>query len=169
MVDFTLVLMYINPMVKTDNQSAPGLGTLLRYLTERIDRGSETRYRETGVTTRARYTPILRALHGAPLTVTELEARSLTTQGAISQTVKLMEKEGLLRKVPMKDGRARALVLTNMGRALHDELGRHWSARLAAIDGLEKEIDAPLRKILSDALAALDRTDFRQRIEDAEG
>jgi len=155
-------------MVKECLEKEEGLGTLLRTLTDRIDRGSEARYRALKLPMRARYTPILRALGHETLTVSDIVARSLATQGAISQTVKLMEEDGLLRRAPTADGRTRTLMLTRKGQALHDRLLQHWDARFDAIANLEQEIGAPLRKILSDAIQSLDRQTFQHRIQEAE-
>ena len=76
-----------------------GVGELLRHLSDLFDRDAERVYAGMGIGIdyRARYTPIMRALESGPHSITELQQRVRITQGAISQTVKLMEVDGLLR------------------------------------------------------------------------
>ena len=71
----------------------PGLGELLRHLTELVDRGAEANYRRQGLAYRPRYTPIMRALARGEHSVRELTERLAITQGAVSQSVKRMEAE----------------------------------------------------------------------------
>lgn len=159
----------INPMSATPPApEAKGLGTVLRHLVELLDRGSEAHYRSAGLNTRARYTPLLRALGDGPLTVNELRERAGVTQGAISQAVKLMEAEGLAQRIAGDDGRSRAVALTPKGAGLRASLVPQWRARLRAIDELEDEIGAPLREILHTAIEALEREGFDRRIVKAD-
>jgi DNA-binding MarR family transcriptional regulator len=144
-----------------------GLGTLLRHLTDLLDRGSEAHYRTKDIITRARYTPILRALGDGPLTVTELQSCAGVTQGAISQVVNLMEADGLVTRKLGTDRRSRFIELTARGRRLREQLGVHWRARFAAIEALEAEIGMPLRAVLAQTIEALQREGFATRIERA--
>ncbi len=148
--------------------SAPGLGELLRHLTDLLDRGSEAHYRAAGLAMRARYTPILRVLGNGSQTIGELQERTCVTQGAVSQTIKLMEADGLVRRVQGKDARSRIVSLTKEGEKLRAGLVDHWKARLTAIDELEHEVDVPLRVMLADAIEALHAEGFEQRITRAE-
>ncbi len=141
-----------------------GLGELLRYLTDLLDRGSETAYADRGVAHRARYTPVMRALGEEPLSITMLQQRLRVTQGAVSQTVKLMVGEGLLRRVASADRRTRIVALTKKGEAQRQRLLEEWQVRLDAIAELESEIEAPLRGTLLRTIAGLEREGFEQRI-----
>ncbi len=141
-----------------------GLGELLRYLTDLLDRGSESAYAACGMTHRARYTPVMRALGEGPLTITLLQQRLRVTQGAVSQTVKLMEGEGLLRRVASADRRTRIVALTKKGEAQRQHLLEEWCLRLDAIAELEREIEAPLRDTLLRAIAGLEKEGFEDRI-----
>ena len=144
--------------------SSVGLGEVLRHLTDLLDRGSENAYALRGVTHRARYTPVMRALGEGPLSITLLQQRLRVTQGAVSQTVKLMEEEGLLRRVASADRRTRKVALTKKGGAQRQRLLEEWQLRLDAIAELESEIGAPLRETLLRAIAGLEREGFEQRI-----
>jgi MarR family transcriptional regulator, organic hydroperoxide resistance regulator len=152
----------------TTNKPTAGLGTLLRHISDLLDRGSEAHYCTADIPTRARYTPMLRALGDGPLTVSELQGRAGVTQGAVSQTIALMEADGLVSRMKGQDARSRIIVLTKKGKSLHKRLTAHWTARFKAIDELETEIGAPLRAVLADAIAALHAEDFAIRITRAE-
>ena len=88
-----------------DTRSNPGLGELLRYVNELVEHGAEEHYRAMRLDYRARYTPVLRALHAGACTVTDITARTHLTQGAISQTVALLEGDGLVARHAVDDGR----------------------------------------------------------------
>lgn len=143
------------------------LGELLRHLTDLLDRDAERIYARMGIGLdyRARYTPILRAKWGSPLSITELQQRVRITQGAVSQTVKLMETDGLLRRVESEDRRERKVALTEKGQALRQRLLKEWDIHVDAIAELEAEIGVPLRGNLLQAIAGLEQESFERRIE----
>jgi DNA-binding MarR family transcriptional regulator len=142
----------------------PGLGELLRYVGELIEQGADAQYRALSLNYRARYTPVLRALHAGAQTVTDITARTRLTQGAISQTVALLEADGLVSRHALDDGRKSGIQLTAAGVALVGRLERHWTATFAAIDRLEEEIGYPVRQVLVAAAEALEREDFSARV-----
>jgi DNA-binding MarR family transcriptional regulator len=146
----------------------PGLGELLRYVNELVEQGAEHHYRAMSLTYRPRYTPVLRALQAGAQTVTDITERTHLTQGAISQTVALLESDGLIARHALGDGRKSAIELTAAGRALVGKLERHWVATFAAIDRLEADIGYPLRRVLEAAAAALEREGFSARITAAQ-
>ena len=144
-----------------------GLGELLRHLTDLLDSDAERANARMGVGPyfRARYTPIVRAFRGEPLSISELQEKVRITQGAISQTVKLMEAEGLLRRVGSPDRRERKVALTRKGQRLKERLSREWEIRLAAIADLETALGVPLRRHLAQAITSLERESYDHRIE----
>jgi MarR family transcriptional regulator, organic hydroperoxide resistance regulator len=146
----------------------PGLGELLRYVNELVEQGAEEHYRTMRLNYRPRYTPILRALHAGARTVTDITERTRLTQGAISQTVALLEGDGLITRRALDDGRKSALELTASGRALVEQLVRHWAATFAAIERLEADIGYPLRRVLEAAAGALEREGFADRVTAAQ-
>ena len=148
-------------------KNAPGLGELLRYTAELIDSGSETAYREMSLNYRPRYTPVLRALAAGAMTVTDITAMTHLTQGAVSQSVSLMEQDGILRRGPLDDGRKSGLHLTDSGEALVSQLKSHWQTLFSAIHQLEKEVGWPLLQVLEETASALKEKDFAQRIAEA--
>lgn len=146
----------------------PGLGELLRYVGELVEQGAEERYAQLNLNYRARYTPILRALSAGAATVSDITASSHLTQGAISQSVGLMEADGLISRYALDDGRKSGIRLTAAGRALVERLEPHWAVTFRAIGALEKEIGHPLRRVLQDAARALERQSFTERLAAAE-
>lgn len=146
-----------------------GIGELLRHLSDLFDRDAERIYKDIGVGPgyRARYTPIIRCFEEQPLSITELQQRIRITQGAVSQTVKLMEADGLLRRVESEDQRMRRIALSRKGATLKRRLTAEWDLHIAAIAALEKEIGVPLRDHLVQAIAALERESYYRRIERA--
>ncbi|MGW4477180.1 methyltransferase domain-containing protein [Rhodococcus triatomae] len=146
---------------------SPGLGELLRYVGELVDRGAEDAYASLGVSYRPRYTPVLRAMNAGATTVTDITTRSHVTQGAISQTVGLMVADGLVERTTLSDARRSGLELTDVGRTLVEQLEPHWEATFAAIVQLEKEIGHPLRRVLADTAGALEQQGFGERVRDA--
>ncbi|WP_434632821.1 MarR family winged helix-turn-helix transcriptional regulator [Chromobacterium sp. CV08] len=147
-----------------NSKEKPGLGELLRYVGELVEQGAEEHYQTMSLNYRARYTPVLRALHAGAQTVTDITARTHLTQGAISQTVTLLESDGLITRHVVNDGRKSGIQLTSSGRDLVAKLEVHWATTFAAIARLEEEIGYPLRQALEDAAHALEGQGFSARI-----
>lgn len=150
-----------------ESKQNPGLGELLRYVNELVEHGAEEHYRAMSLSYRARYTPVLRALNAGASTVTEITERTRLTQGAISQTVALLDGGGLISRHAVDDGRKSGIQLTAAGRKLVAQLERHWTATFAAIASLEEEIGYPLRRTLEAAAEALEREGFSARVTTA--
>ena len=145
----------------------PGLGELLRHVGELVEQGAEEHYRKMRLNYRARYTPVLRALSAGAQTVTDITARTYLTQGAVSQTVGLMEADGLIGRRPVDDGRKSSIQMTPAGRALVSKLERHWAITFTAIAALETEIGHPLLQVLEDTARALEQQGFSERLTTA--
>lgn len=144
----------------------PGLGELLRYVSELVELGAEESYQQMGLNYRARYTPVLRAIRSGAQTVTEITARTRLTQGAISQTVAQMEKDGVITRRSGEDARRSVIQLTAEGQTLVGSLNDHWAATFEAIEHLEEEIGYPLRRVLEYTAQALEQKGFSQRLAD---
>jgi DNA-binding MarR family transcriptional regulator len=147
-----------------DAKQNPGLGELLRYVNELVEHGAEEHYRAMSLSYRARYTPVLRALNGGAQTVTDITERTRLTQGAISQTVALLEDNGLVSRHALNDGRKSGIELTAAGCSMVGRLEQHWTATFAAIDRLEEEIGYPVRRVLEAVAEALEREGFSARV-----
>ncbi len=142
----------------------PGLGELLRYLAELVDKGSEDTYRKMNIHYRPRYTPILRAMHEGAVTVQEVTAATHLTQGAVSQSVSLMVQDGILCRRQLSDGRSFALALTAEGQTLTDRLLTHWDAIFSAIHTLEQDAGWPVMRSLETLIGCLENQSFQERI-----
>lgn len=147
-----------------NQKQQPGLGELLRYVSELVEQGADEHYRSMRLSYRARYTPVLRALGAGAQTVTDITERTHLTQGAISQTVSLLENEGLISRHALEDGRKTRLQLTPDGHILVGQLEQHWVATFQAIASLEEEIGFPLRQVLTAAAQGLEREGFSARL-----
>lgn len=150
-----------------EDKPQPGLGELLRYVSELVDQGAEAHYRALSLTYRPRFTPVLRAIGAGAETVSAITERTHLTQGAISQSVALLIDEGLLLRQPMDDARKSGIRLTPKGKRLLKKLQPHWQVTFAAIAGLEAEIGHPLREVLVATAAALERRSFADRLTKA--
>jgi DNA-binding MarR family transcriptional regulator len=146
-----------------------GLGTQLRHLIELLDGAVEAAYAEAGLKYRPRFTPVMRALaRQEPLTLGEIAARAGITQPAATQTVGLMVKEGLVTAEPgPSDARQKLVRLSVRGRELLPHLQRCWEATTAAAGSLDADLAYPLSKALDDAIRALEKKPFGERIREA--
>lgn len=144
-----------------------GLGEMLRYLTELVDSGSEKTYPRLPANYRSRYTPVLRAIIAGASTVSEIKSVTFLTQGAVSQTVALMEQDGLLIRETLADARKSALHLTPLGQSMLAELEIHWQSIFLTVDKLEKETGWPLMQVLKETTEALRARSVEERIAEA--
>lgn len=146
----------------------PTLGTLVRDLLERLDSEVEAAYAAAGLAWRPRYTPILRGLlRKGPASIKTLALGMGVSHSAASQTVSQMVREGLVILKPGADGRERIVVATSKTEAMLPALERQWSATNRAADQLDAELSFPVSAALADAIAALDRRSFGERIRAA--
>jgi DNA-binding MarR family transcriptional regulator len=147
---------------------APGLGTLLRHLIEKLDGAVEQSYVESGLGYRPRYTPVMRALiESGPTSIRSISRTAGITHSAASQTVAQMVENGLVQLEPGSDARERIVVLTPAAKAMLPKLEQHWRATNDAARMLDSELSMPLSELLREAIAALDRASFTQRIDAA--
>jgi len=145
--------------------ASPTLGTLLRHLLEMLDGDVEAAYVAAGLAWRPRYTPVLRGLLSlGPVSIKALALKIGISHSAVSQTVAQMAKDALVDLKPGADARERIVVLTPKAEAMIPALQRQWAAVNAAADDLDAELTAPLSDTIQDAIAALNRRPFRQRI-----
>ena len=146
-----------------------GLGTQLRHLLELLDGAVAQAYADAGHAYRPRYTPVMRALMDEePLTIGRIAERAGITQPAATQTVGLMVQAGLVASQPgPQDGRQRLVRLSAAGRELLSVLQDHWAATAAAAASLDAELSRPLSQVLEEAIAALEKKPFGQRLAEA--
>ena len=146
-----------------------GLGTQLRHLIELLDGAVDAAYEAEGLDYRPRYTPLMRALierEGAG--IGELAELAGISQPAATQTIALMIRDGLVSSERgTVDARQRRVRLTDHGRALMPRLQACWQATAAAAATLDADLTMPLSQLVDEALQALQRQSFGQRIHAA--
>lgn len=156
----------------TDHQDAT-LGTQLRLLLELLDGDVERHYSERGLRYRPRYTPVVRTLIAlGPSSIKTIARHTSMSHSAVSQTVAKMVADALIVTDEGRDGRQRIARPAKMLMEMIPELEAQWFATNRAAACLENELSAPLSQILSEAIDALHRLPFRDRIaaqEDEEG
>jgi MarR family transcriptional regulator, organic hydroperoxide resistance regulator len=146
-----------------------GLGTQLAHLLDLLDSAVQDSYEQAQLGTRPRFTPVLRALiECEPSTLGQIAQAANISQPSATQTVALMIDEGLLSSTPgLGDGRQRLIRFTDKGRDLVPKLQSCWSATRLAADNLDAELAVPLSTLLANAIEALERKPFAQRIAEA--
>ena len=146
-----------------------GLGTQLRHLIELLDGSVGRIYDQAGLQYRPRYTPVMRALRQSrPLTVGQIAEIAGITQPAVTQTVGLMVKDGLVHSRPgLIDGRQSLIDLTSKGARLLPKLETFWEATTLAASELEADLPFPLAQTIESAIRALTEKPFEARIGEA--
>lgn len=145
-----------------------GLGTQLRHLVELLDGAVAEAYARESLRYRPRYTPVIRALLASePRTISQIAAAAGISQPATTQTVSLMIRDGLVSSEPGEDARQRRIRLTEAGRDLLPGLQACWRATAAAAADLDAELCCPLSQVLADAITALERKSFGDRLAEA--
>jgi DNA-binding MarR family transcriptional regulator len=142
------------------------LGTRLRHLIDLLDGDLTTVYRDNGLAAyRPRYTPVIRALVAlGPSPITAIAEHAGLTHSAVSQTVADMRRHKLVRSVKGKDARERTIALAPAGARLLPQLQAQWRATNDAAALLERELSASLSAIVDEAIGALERRPFRERV-----
>tara|TARA_R110002167_G_scaffold206514_1_gene410497 strand:- start:1034 stop:1519 length:486 start_codon:yes stop_codon:yes gene_type:complete len=147
------------------SSSAPTLGSRVRTLIELLDGEVESAYAASGLDWRPRYTPVLRALTAlGPTSIKAVAVAIGISHSAVSQTVSQMARDGLVVLRPGADARERIVVLTPKTEAMIPALEHQWAATNAAARALDAELSAPLSVILGEAIEALNRRPFGERI-----
>ena len=144
----------------------PGLGTRLRHLLELLDGDVARVYVESGLPDyRPRYTPIVRALEAlGPTSIKAIAEHAGISHSAASQTVAQMRRAGLLVTRIGSDARERHVAMSAKLDEQLPQLRAQWRATTAAGDALDAELSQALTAVVDEAIAALERKPFRQRI-----
>jgi len=116
---------------------------------------------------RPRFSKALIRLHRlGPMTIKALAGHLGVTHSAMSQTVTVMRRDGLLDSAPGEDARTRTVSLTEAGQALVPFLEAEWRATEAAWAELDAEVPYALGRVVDDLRQALTRRSFGARIKD---
>jgi DNA-binding MarR family transcriptional regulator len=148
--------------------SSRTLGTLLRHLIELLDGAVEQAYVDAQLDYRPRYTPVLRSIMAiGPASIRDLARHAGLTHSAASQTVAQMARVGLVQLQRGTDMRQQVVSLTPKASAMIPTLERIWQVTNRAAGELESELAYPLSQIAQDAISALERQSFGDRIKAA--
>ncbi|WP_066945182.1 MarR family winged helix-turn-helix transcriptional regulator [Microtetraspora fusca] len=145
------------------------LGTLLRHVLELLDGDVAKVYDELGLPDyRPRFSPYVRVLVAdGPSSIRELAAKVGVTHSAASQTVAQLARSGLVALEPGADARQRIASLTPQAREILPVIEAEWAATAAAARELDAELPMPLADLLAEAVRALRRKPFRDRIAES--
>lgn len=143
----------------------PSLGTELRRLIELLDGDVERRYASLGLDYRPRFTPIVRSIEMlGPASIKSIARYSGLSHSAVSQTVAQMSKFGLLTLKQGQDGRERIAEPTEILKQMLPLLHTEWAATNRAAAQLETELSASLLQTVGEAIDALQRQSFAERM-----
>ena len=145
---------------------ATGLGTRLRHLLELLDGDVARIYAELGMAEfRPRFVPFVRTIVAqGPGPIRDLARAVGVSHSAASQTITQMARQGLVTLRSGADARQRIVHLTPKARSLLPLLDAEWTATEAAAAELEAELPFPLGELVEEAIRALRRRPFRERI-----
>lgn len=146
-------------------KSARTLGTSLRHLIELLDGAVEEAYRDAQLDYRPRYTPVLRALIAIePASIKDLAVHAGLTHSAASQTVAQMLRVGLVEVERGTDMRQQIVSLTTRAKTMIPILEQLWEVVNEAARDLDAELVHPLSQVVEEAIVALERRPFSDRI-----
>lgn len=139
----------------------------MRHLIELLDTAVGQTYAEAGLDYRPRYTPLMRALRDSDgLAIGQLAEAAGITQPAATQTIALMQKDGLVSAhAAPEDARRKLIRLSAKGRKMLPALETCWAATNAASKALESELPYPLSDLIEAAITALDQQPMDARIQ----
>ncbi|HEY1394737.1 MarR family winged helix-turn-helix transcriptional regulator [Roseateles sp.] len=145
------------------------LGTQLRHLIELLDSAVERSYENLDPSYRPRYTPVMRVLmQDGVATISEIAQSAGISQPAVTQTVARMTEADLVSVTPSEtDARQRIVQLTKKGKRLAPRLTQCWEATALAARSLEADMQVPLGRVLEDAIQALEKQSYDERIATA--
>jgi DNA-binding MarR family transcriptional regulator len=139
----------------------------MREIFDRMDAGIAEVYAEIGIVgVRPRFSMAIFFLEGGPLSIRQLAHEVNVTHSAMSQTVSVMRKDGLIQSAPGADARNRMVELTPAGRALVEPLRAEWYASEAVIAEIDAEVPYELGQLIADLREALDRRSFADRLRE---
>lgn len=141
----------------TRSAGSAALGARLRRLSEQIDGDAARIYAARGIRFEQRwFGPLNQIVRNGPSSVGEIAQRLGITHVSVSQSVRSLEKAGLVElAADPQDGRRRVIALTAAGRALASDLAELWRAFDEAATALNDEAGDVIRSLdrLEEALS----------------
>ena len=148
------------------NQS---LGTQLRHIIELLDKAVAQSYDDLNLNYRPRYTPVFRALINLKTcTINDIADYAGITQPAATQTIKLMQKDGLIEvNKGDEDSRQRLISMSKYGESILPLVKVCWASTNSAATSLDEDLGYSLSHVLSEVIEALTKKTFNERIAEA--
>ena len=152
-------------MIPYDNT---GFGSRMRRVTNQMLADVDSAYKQLNLPFRSRYFPIFWGLQQREqMTVSELTELSGFTQPATSQTLKALQKKGLVALHTGIDGRERVVTLTRDGKALLGSLQPFWNKAATTLNDLLEETTPRLDLALASLESALEKKPLVRRLLEA--
>ncbi|EHR63967.1 MarR family winged helix-turn-helix transcriptional regulator [Saccharomonospora cyanea] len=152
-------------MNSPDPTGEEGFWRPLRRLQDVMDDEIARLYAERGVSVRPRHTmPLIRLGRRGPMTIRELAEAVDVTHSAMSQTIAVLKRDGLVSTRPGTDARTKVVELTDAARELLPFLEAEWRATEEAIAELDAELPYSLARAVRDMERALRARSFRDRV-----
>lgn len=137
----------------------------LRRLRDAMDAEIARLYAERDVPVRPRHAmPLIRLGRRGPMTIRELAVATGVTHSAMSQTIAVLKRDGLVSTRSGTDARTKLVELTDAARELLPFLEAEWRATEEAIAELDAELPYSLARAVSDMERALRARSFRDRV-----
>lgn len=144
-----------------------GLGTKLRLLISLLDGELSGLYERQGQGFRPRFFPVFQLLLARKkASVSEIAAHMQASQPAATQTLAEMKRLKFIAYETGRDRRERIVKLTPYAVDLVPDLRPIWDAVRCAASQIDDELPYPLSAILDEALSALARKSFSERISE---
>lgn len=144
-----------------------GLGTKLRLLISQLDGELAGLYERRGQQFRPRFFPVFQLLLAREqASVSEIAGHLQASQPAATQTLAEMKRLNFIAYGAGRDRRERIVKLTPHALDLTQDLQPIWDAVERAASQIDDELSYPLSAILDEALAALARKSFSDRISE---
>ncbi|MEO0461504.1 MAG: MarR family transcriptional regulator [Pseudomonadota bacterium] len=141
------------------------MGTQLRLLLSQLDGELTALYKRQGHQFRPRFYPVFQLLlRNEGASVSEIADHLQCSQPAATQTLVEMKRCDFIKYAKGRDRRERIVSLSQHGLFTAKELQPIWNAVGRAASQLNDELPLPLSTILDEALAALARKSFPERI-----
>ncbi len=111
-----------------------GIGTRIRRLYEMMSADADRIYEEAGLNFRVSYFYVIYALSlKDAMPIAEIAKLAGFSHSAVSQTVKKLSTEGLLKIEASSDGRQKLITLSETGKSLQNDLKPYWEALEASM------------------------------------
>ncbi|QSB17349.1 winged helix DNA-binding protein [Natronosporangium hydrolyticum] len=107
---------------------------------------------------------LIRLHHLGPMTIRALAHEVDVSHSAMSQTITVMRREGLVSAGAGDDARTRLVSLTALGRELVPLLEAEWRATESALAELDAQVPYPLARVVADLAEALAHRSFYDRV-----